>query len=105
MLEEKWHVCEYYIIFGSTKLIFIFRDKIFPGVLSGLAGCQGPLNFSTHPFGSSSSPLISESPQEACWGGKDTELLELKYGCEERDTSHTSYEKGASQRRNKTEPR
>lgn len=49
MWEEKWHVCEYYIIFGSIKWIFIL--KVVAGILSGLAGCQGQLNFSTKPFG------------------------------------------------------
>lgn len=51
MWEEKWHVCEYYIIFGSIKWIFILKDKVVAGILSGLAGCQGQLNFSTKPFG------------------------------------------------------
>lgn len=49
--EEKWHVGEYYIIFGSSELIFIFRDKIFPGALSGWAGSQKLLNASTDTLG------------------------------------------------------
>lgn len=98
MLEEKWHVCEYYIIFGSTKLIFIFRDKTFPRVLSRLAGCRGQLSLSTHFFWVSPSLLILEAAQESLWCEKHIALLELKDGFEGCDVSHTSYERGPSVR-------
>lgn len=61
MLEEKWHVCEYYIFFGSTILIFIFREKNISRSSVRIGRMPGTVELFHQPFWISPSLLVSVS--------------------------------------------